>query len=165
MGCVLCIGSEKNHACITRSLERVNCCDKYEAMIPANRVVGFLPSPTYEGDIVIALTSPPLSATRIVLKEGAWELPLPTRATLLKENLVVMFTLMTKPGARIVRTDILEFEVNPEHEGTLIEKLKEIYDNFQWIKLTGVINNPINTSHYRIYWEGKKNRVVFEPIL
>lgn len=140
--------------------------DRDVVKINADRVVGFMPAPRDPRDKVIMLYNPPSQATRIVLREGGWLLPLPTRASLLTQDFVVLFTLMTKPGNRIVRTDILEFRAkDPYTIDIAIQALAGAYRNFEAINLSGVVKRPIKTSNYEVKWVGEKNWVVFEPVL
>ena len=168
----LCVGSDEFHSCVTVDekgyYKRLTAVNWREAMvIPAVRVVGYLPAPPDETDKVVVLAKPPRDALRVALKEGGWELPMPTRSSLLYENLVVAFTLMTEPGNSIIRTDIIEIEVDTSKTRieSAVEKLAEFYGDIELVDLTRALQKPIETENYRVYWNGEKRGIVFEPRL
>jgi len=160
--CRLCIGDRLFHSCITERGERTNCCPNLyaERVIPARKTVGMIPSAMFlDDDEVVALTVSSNSVRRILLREGGWELSLPSRSTVLKRGFTALFTLMRHPAVGIVRGEILEFE--PVESIAYVESvLRYVYgEKLSFIAVGD--NSRMDGEGYSIRVDDRK-RVLFE---
>ena len=172
---LVCAGSPRHYTCVERSgdvYEWTSCIGdpaRADYFIRARWAVGYFPQPYEPSDRVVVLYSPPRMTPDITLREGAVELPLPTRNSLLRPGFIAVFTLATRPGPAILYRHLLELEVDPGEGGPSPEEvvaiLEKLYGgNLEPISLSRIREESLETRHYRVYWDPKRKRVVFEVV-